>query len=106
MPPLATTLRGCFSPVNQCTVSIWWLIHCPGKPEEYGQNKRNSRYFLGSHASFGRFSKNRSQSVSSFLISPVSSGLRQRPGWFTFQVSSTILIGPNFPERINSLADI
>ena len=30
MPPLATTLRGCCKPVNQCTVSIWWLIHWPG----------------------------------------------------------------------------
>src|SRR6185436_3964841 len=63
-PPLATAVRGCFSPLNQCTVSIWWLIHCPGAPEEYGQNKRNSRYLRGSNASTGRFSWKRFQSVS------------------------------------------
>ena len=33
-PPLAVTLLGCCRPENQCTVSIWWLIHWPGMPDE------------------------------------------------------------------------
>ena len=32
------------------------------------------------------------------------SGLRHLPGWFTFQVSSTIVMGPNFPCWIKSAA--
>ena len=68
MPPFALTLRGCGRPVNQWTVSIWWHIHWPGMPEEYGQNSRYSRYFRGSHASAGRFIRNRFQSVSLSLM--------------------------------------
>src|SRR3954453_9572754 len=104
MPPLATALRGCGKPVNQCTVSIWWLIHWPGSPDEYGQNKRNSKYFLGSKVSLGRFNKNLFQSVSSSFNSGNTSGRRQRPGWFTFHVNSTMVIGPNLPEFIKSYA--
>src|ERR1700761_5125142 len=99
IPPLATALRGCFKPLNQCTVSIWWLIHCPGRPDENGQNRRYSKYFLGSNASYGRFNKYFFQSVSSCFSLPTNSGLRHLPGWFTFQVSSTILISPNLPDR-------
>src|SRR5580692_1018898 len=100
MPPLAEADRGCGNPENQCTVSIWWLIHCPGSPEEYGQKSRNSRYFRGSKGSNGLLSRYRFQSVSSSFSCDTRAGRRQRPGWLTFQVSSTMTIGPNLPDPI------
>src|ERR1041385_6296455 len=103
-PPLATTERGRDSPVNQCTVSIWCTIHWSGMPDEYGQNRRYSRYLRGSHASYGRLQRKRFQSVSCSLSAATSWGRRHRPGWFTFQVISAITMSPNLPERMYSLA--
>ena len=73
-------------------------------PDEYGQNRRYSKYLRGFHGSYGRYARNRFQSVSCSLMAATSSGRRHRPGWLTFHVISAMTMSPNFPERMKSLA--
>src|SRR5207244_1180111 len=69
-------------------------------PDEYGQNRRYSRYLRGFQASYGRYARKRFQSVSCTLMVATSSGRRHRPAWVQFQV---ITAAVTFASYISSL---